>query len=75
MTKDIYKTEKGHEIEISINAAHDREPVRTTTNIEILIDRLEYLKESVKKARPGSSRERLAKGAMAAIECRLGEIS
>ena len=74
MEKDIYKTDKGHEINVVINQVGDTEPVRTSTNKEKLMFTLDYQKKSIKKSRPGSARERLAIGKIAAIEQRLSEI-
>jgi len=75
MKKDIYKTDKGHEINVVINQVGDTEPVRTTTNTEMLEIALDIQKSSILKARKGSLRERLAEGKIIAFENRIKELS
>ncbi len=71
---DIFKTEKGNEIEIVVNQAGDLEPVRTTKNIEAMRNMLSHCEKVVLKAKDGSLRKKLATGKINAINVRLSEL-
>ena len=75
MTKDIYKTDKGHEIEIT-EKNMVRVPLRTATDkkaIQSVLDHSISIIESG-KVRVGSLREKLALGRIEATKQRLTEI-